>query len=123
MFYHFPEHTHAVARQHYERPYASAIAARAGDIVFPVTGTAPETDIMGWTWCRAADGREGWVPDAWCIVEGSGWRLLRDFDAMELSVSAGDRLRLIHSESGFVFVETMCGATGWLPDAVLELAG
>jgi hypothetical protein len=122
MFYLFTSPTQAIARLSYERPYPAAIAARAGEIVVPVTDNPPETDFLGWTWCRGADGREGWVPDAWCVVESGGWRLLRDFDAMELSVAAGDRLRLIHSESGFVFVETTDGATGWLPDAVLELA-
>ncbi|MCU0882478.1 MAG: hypothetical protein MUF14_07410 [Hyphomonadaceae bacterium] len=122
MFYQFPAKTYATARQAYERPYETAIMARAGETVVPKTDNPPETDFMGWTWCRAADGREGWVPDAWCEVETGGWRLRRDFDAMELSVSAGERLRLIHSESGFVFVETAGGVTGWLPDAVLERA-
>jgi hypothetical protein len=89
--------------------------------VQPVTEGAPVTDIPGWTWCRGPDGREGWVPDGWCVAEDGGLRLTRDFDALELTVAAGDRLRLIHSESGFIFAETVTGATGWVPDAVLVL--
>lgn len=121
MLYPFPHATYAIARVPYRRPYDAPIAARAGELVQPVTDGAPTTDIMGWSYCRGADGREGWVPDAWCVMDAAGWRLVRDFDAMELSASPGDRFRLLLSESGFVFVEAANGDTGWLPDAVLEL--
>jgi hypothetical protein len=122
LLYTFPENTHAVARCDYDRPYDDPIAVRQGDIVHPVTDGSMTTDFIGWTWCTGPDGRAGWVPDSWCEPCPDGWRLLRDFSALEFSTRKGDRFRLIHGESGFVFVENPQGARAWLPDAVLTLA-
>lgn len=76
---------------------------------------------MGWTWCIGSDGRAGWTPDSWCDVTDEGWRLKRDFSALELTVRKGDRLLLLFSESGFVFSESSSGERAWVPDAVLAL--
>lgn len=121
MLYSFPEGTFAVVRSDYDRPYENPISAGKGEIVRPVTDGSMETDFMGWTWCVGADGRAGWVPDGWCARAEDGWRLLRDFSALEFTVREGDRLQLVLSESGFVFAEAANGERAWLPDAVLEL--
>lgn len=120
MLYRFPENTHGVARRAYQRPYPDPIRGRAGDPVKPDTSRA--TDIIGWIWCTGAAGRGGWVPEAWLDMTGEPWRLRRDFDARELTVAVGVKLTLHFSESGFVWVTTADGATGWLPDACVELA-
>lgn len=122
MLYTFPEGTLAIARQDYDRPYADPIAVGSGALVRPVLDGSITTDFLGWTWCIASDGRAGWVPDAWCDRQGDAWRLERDFNALELSVRRGQRLRLLFSESGFVMAGTDSGERGWVPDAVLELA-
>jgi len=121
MLYTFPDHTHALAIADYRRPYADPIAARAGAVVRPLRDGTMTTDFIGWTWCVGADGRAGWVPDSWCDRDSAEWRLLRDFDARELSVRRGQRLRLLFSESGFVMAQTEAGERGWVPDAILAL--
>ena len=121
MLYIFPRNTVAVAIADYDRPYPDPIAARAGEIIMPDAERTGQTDLMGWTWCRGPDGREGWVPNGWVIPEAEGWRLCRDFSALELSVRRCDRLTLDFSESGFVFGRAATGETGWVPDAVLKL--
>jgi len=121
MLYSFPDETYAVARSDYDKPYDNPISVRKGDFVRPVTDGSMETDFMGWTWCIGPDGRAGWVPDSWCEAVEDGWRLLEDFSALEFSVRKGERLRLIFSESGFIFAETERGDRAWIPDAVMEL--
>lgn len=121
MLVSFPEGTFAIVRSSYERPYPNPIAVRAGDDVRPLADGSMTTDFLGWTWCTGPDGRSGWVPDNWCERAGDRWRLLRDFDALELSVTAGERLRVLFSESGFVMAERSTGERGWVPDAILEL--
>ncbi len=105
----------------YDRPYPDPIVVRAGDIVLPDAEQTRQTDFMGWTWCRGPDGREGWVPNGWIIQGAQGWRMRRDFSALELSVRKGDRFTLDFSESGFVFGRVVTGEAGWLPDAVLQM--
>lgn len=121
MLYIFPPDTFVIALRDYDRPYENPIAVSKGDLVRPVTDGSMETDFMGWTWCLGPDGRGGWTPDSWCQPAEGGWWLERDFSALELSVKAGDRLRAIYSESGFLFCETASGDRAWLPDAVAKL--
>ena len=119
MLYRVPQGTRGIVRKPYERPYADPISAKAGDPVTPDLGRT--TDLIGWIWCTAADGRGGWVPEAWLDRTGDPWRLRRDFNALELTVAAGARLTLQFSESGFLWVTTEGGETGWVPDACVEL--
>ncbi len=121
MFYTFPEGTTAVVIADYDRPYPDPIAVRAGDLIRPDLERTKETDFLGWTWCRGPDGREGWVPNGWVTRGADGWRIRRDFSALELSVRKGDRMTLDFSESGFVHGRRTDGEVGWLPDAVVEL--
>lgn len=122
MLFTFPPESFAVAISDYDRPYEDPIDVKAGDLVRPVTDGTMETDIMGWTWCVGPDGRAGWTPDSWCRPMGESWQILRDFSALELTVRKGDRLRLLYSESGFLFCETGAGECAWVPDAVMALA-
>ena len=121
MLYLFPSATLGIVRRKYDRPYDDPISVEKGEIVHPVADGSMETDFLGWTWCTGSDGRSGWVPDSWCEVTDAGWRLLRDFSALEFSVDVGERLQLILGESGFVFARRATGETAWVPDAVLEL--
>lgn len=121
MLFVFPPETNGRVQEDYKRPYENPIAASAGSFVQPVLDGSVTTDFMGWTWCIGEDGRAGWVPDNWCERGNDKWRLIRDFDAIELTVRQGDRLKLIYSESGFVMAETASGERGWVPDAILFL--
>ncbi len=119
MLYRFPEGTRGIVRRAYTRPYPDPIRGKAGDAVTPDLGKT--TDLFGWIWCSGPEGRGGWVPEAWIDRTAQPWRLRRDFNALELSVAAGDRLWIKFSESGFLWVTTERGETGWVPDACVEL--
>ena len=80
-----------------------------------------KTDVLGWTWCDASDGRGGWVPDAWFDDNGTQWVARSDYSALELTVAPGDRFEALMSESGFVLCRSETGEVGWVPDGVLAL--
>jgi hypothetical protein len=119
MLFVFPPDTFGIVVLDYDRPYENPLAVKRDDIVHPVTDGVMKTDLLGWVWCQAPDGRAGWVPQQWFEQTAEGWRALRDFSALELTVKAGDRLRLLYSESGFLFCETTSGARGWVPDGAV----
>ncbi|WP_176085021.1 SH3 domain-containing protein [Martelella sp. HB161492] len=119
MYYIFPKGTFVVALRRYQRFYDDPLAVKAGEAVITLGGK--ETDIEGWSWCRGADGREGWVPDSWLAEKDGGQIALRDYNALELSVVPGDRLELLFSEGGYLFCRNPDGKTGWLPDGIMRL--
>lgn len=121
MLYVFPPDTIVLAICDYDRPYDDPLAVRCGDVVSAVTDGIKKTDILGWTWCVGQDGRTGWAPTSWLKPADDGWRLTRDFSALEFTVRRGDRLRALHSESGFLFCEARNGERAWVPDAVMAL--
>lgn len=119
MFYRFPEATRGVVRRAYLRPYPDPIRVKAGAVVTPDTSRI--TDVVGWVWCKDADGRSGWVPEAWIDRSSGVCRMRSDFDALELTVTPGDRLILHFSESGFLWVTDEKNESGWVPDGCVAL--
>jgi SH3-like domain-containing protein len=121
MLYVFPADTQAAAIRAHRRPYPDPIAVAAGAEVSLDPARTATTDIPGWAWCKAADGREGWVPEAWLDTQDGRLRLRRDFSTLELDLDPGEMVALLFSESGFVFCRKADGTEGWVPDAVLAL--
>lgn len=97
----------------YNRPYANPIAVAAGEPVTP--DFAKSTDIGGWVWCTAKDGRSGWTPRDWLAESDGVWRVTRDFNAIELTVVPGEMLDVAFRESGFFWAARPNGETGWIP--------
>jgi hypothetical protein len=121
MLFVFPPQTVAIVAMPYQRPYEDPISLKAGDRVLIDPDKTKETDILGWSWCTGPDGRQGWVPTAWMTHQDGAWQIVRDFSALELTLTVGDRVTLHHGESGFVFVTHENGSVGWVPDACLQL--
>lgn len=103
----------AVVIKAYERPYDNPISVSAGEPVTPDFGKT--TDVAGWVWCIAEDGRAGWTPERWLVQRGGAWLLGRDFNAIELTVAPGAVVDVALEESGFFWVTTESGERGWIP--------
>ena len=97
----------------YARPFDDPIAVSANDPVTPDFDRP--TDIPGWVWCTAVDGRGGWTPRTWLERKGGAWRIDRNFNAIELTVVPGEVLEVVLEESGFFRVVKPDGETGWVP--------
>ena len=100
----------AIVTQAHTRSYDNPIGFSRGD---PVTLTGRSDVWAGhvWVWAMGPDGREGWIPPS-CVVNGIA---LRDYSARELTVSEGDVLRVVSSESGWCWCVDKGGLSGWVP--------
>ncbi len=111
----------AVVVKPYERPYENPISVAAGDAVVP--DFDKRTDIAGWVWCTAEDGRAGWTPRNWLLQAGDAWRIDRAFNAIELTVVPGEVLDTVFEESGFFRARKENGETGWIPCENVSVIG
>ncbi len=103
--------------------YPYAVRLSSGE---PVAILKSDSEFPGWVWCRASDGKEAWIPEAFIEPMGESaseaaadelgrGRMRRDYDSTELTVAAGERLVLIEEESGWFWAEDSLGRRGWIP--------
>lgn len=82
-----------------------------------VTVVAHDTEWPAFVWCTSASGKGGWVPERYLRILGAeGWAL-REYNARELTVAAGERLLLLDEEGGWYWAENALGDRGWVPAA------
>jgi hypothetical protein len=74
-----------------------------------------ESEWPGWIWCTAPDGQSGWVPESYVARRGDRARVLRGYDASELSVRAGEEVAAGIEESGWIWCTNQEGQVGWVP--------
>ncbi|CAG0976845.1 hypothetical protein ANAEL_01502 [Anaerolineales bacterium] len=97
----------------YQAPYPDPIQAKAGDEV--VIDSEKKTGIRGWVWCANSAGKGGWVPAKYIEVNGNRGRMLCDYNAIELTIHAGEKLTVHKEESKFYWVTNRTGQQGWVP--------
>ena len=102
----------------YDAPFPDPLRGRAGERL--CTDRSKATDIPGWIWCTAADGRSGWVPESYLRDDGANAFLLRDDDAIELTVRTGAVLVIHAEEGGFCWTTNADGRRGWVPTTCLR---
>jgi hypothetical protein len=101
----------------HDAAYPEPLTLRAGE---RVRYERRETEWKGWLWCTSDAGMTGGVPDAWLELDGPVAVARRDYCARELTVRPGTVLTGSLIESGWLWVTTEAGATGWVPLSVLE---
>jgi len=103
---------YVVARE-YRCAYDEPLTLRRGDIV---RCEQRDSEWPGWLWCDDGRGRGGWVPESWVQRDAADrCTLLRDYCAAELTVSIGDVLEVLFTESGWAWARGAHGGTGWVP--------
>ncbi len=103
----------------HQRSYEHPIIGRAGD---GVKLCRPDADAPGWTWCtHDRTGRAGWTPDAYLArtADPSVAFLTCNYDATELTVQIGDRVRPSYSIAGWTWCLDSDGGEGWVPEGKL----
>lgn len=101
----------------YRSPFPNPLLLPAGG---RVAVTDKETEYEGWLWCTDPAGVSGWVPQSYLARQGDSAVLLRDYDATELTVSAGEELLVSESESGWYWCIRPAGESGWVPAEHVE---
>src|SRR5262245_7132668 len=99
----------------YTRQYDDPIVATKGERVAAGKRETWSTDPDSWVWCTGAAGKSGWVPEAFLEIEGDTAIFQRDYSALELSVTVGERLTGFEQAAGWVWSENAAGARGWVP--------
>lgn len=102
----------------YQSPYADPLRLAHGD---RVTILPRPSEWPGWLWCRDANGKTGWAPEAFLSRTDAEARLARDYDAVELSVEPGETIRPVLELAGWVWGTDDRGKTGWVPRDHLEI--
>ena len=106
----------AQVRHGYQIQYADPISVRAGE---SLTVGRVDNDFPGWRWCRAADGRQGWVPVEFLSSEEPQTTILKDYSASELQVAPGEEVTVEDARHGWLLVRNVKGECGWIPGECL----
>lgn len=99
----------------YQRYYPDPISLVAGERV-RVTKQDLWDGVHSWLWCINDAGKEGWTPEAYLSRHGEYATCTQAYSAWELSVTEGDVLQTLKSESGWFWCENAQGEQGWVPE-------
>jgi hypothetical protein len=107
----------AVVCTEWEATYADPLTGRVGEGIEATDRMEDWHATSGWTWrwCRDGRGREGWVPEALLVVNGTVAILREDYDAHEMTVLVGARVTVVRELAGWARCHTADGASGWVP--------
>ncbi len=104
--------SNAIATSDYEAAYPHPISVKKGD---PVAVGKQDTEWPGWVWCTDRGGVEGWVPEQYLERLDDRGKMLRDYNAIELSIRQGERLTLGEEANGWFWATNEQGQSGWVP--------
>jgi uncharacterized protein YgiM (DUF1202 family) len=79
-----------------------------------------DNEFPGWRWCRAEDGREGWVPIELLSNEAAEAIVLHDYSARELAVRPGEEVVVEEARHNWLLVRNARGDRGWIPERNTE---
>lgn len=102
------------------RGYDDPLRVRKGAVV-RITKRELWDDRHPWVWGIADDGREGWIPEEFVEQFDERATLLRDYNAIELTVALGDNLIIIDEANGWYWAQNRRRETGWVPVACVAL--
>jgi len=77
-------------------------------------------EFPGWKWCKAPDGREGWIPVELLSNEGPEATVLQDYSARELAVQPGEEVTVEDARHNWVLVRNARGERGWIPASHID---
>lgn len=107
-----------VTKKH-ARSFEVVPRVRAGDVVRFIRD---DPKNPGWFFGKSAEGIEGYFPAAWFDIfrESETAKARREYDAMELTVNAGEVLEELETAAGWYFVRAADGRIGWVPEENIE---
>ena len=101
----------------WQQSYSTPFAGYEGEQVTPsyeaVAGVEGERE--DWIWVKDQRGMSGWVPEAFLVKKETGFSLLRDFNAVELTVHPGEQINVSEEVGGWAWCMNAYGKSGWVP--------
>jgi len=102
----------------YDRSRENPVAGERGEELR--VGRSDDWAGHAWRWCTDSRGRQGWVAEEALDVRDGHAVLCRDFDAIELTVSKGERVVGSDVMAGWLWATDAGGTSGWIPLEVVE---
>ena len=96
----------------YPSAYPEPFLVQPGDVL---TAGDRESEWPGWVWCTNQHGVSRWLPEAYLQRKDDQCIVLRDYEATELTVRAGEEVLAGEAESGWVWCTNKKGRSGWVP--------
>jgi len=106
--------------QDYQSPYPEPIFFREGEKVIVGQEFIDDPDWKDWVWCKGRNNNEAWIPKQYLEIEMNTGRFVTDYNALELSVAAGEMVKVYETINGFGMTEKQNGERGWVPLRNLE---
>lgn len=104
----------------YHTSYPDSIRFRKGEAVTIEPEYAEDPAWKDWFWCTGENGLQAWAPKQYLKIDGTIGVLLKDYDACELNLQAGEILTGDQILNGFVLAKNHSGERGWAPLNHLE---
>jgi hypothetical protein len=105
----------------YESPYPHPLIFHKGEIVKIGEEFSDDPDWKDWVWCESANGVKAWAPKQFLEISKDEGTFTRDYNAMELSLTVGEVLKVDEIVNGFGMAEKVDGERGWAPIKILIL--
>jgi hypothetical protein len=103
----------------YQAEFSDPIAVEAGEMFAVSIRTSAWENNPAWIWVWCTDQREksGWVPKNIIQMEADGQTgsIPVAYNAIELTVAAGQELTIEQEESGWYWCSDQQGTHGWVP--------
>ena len=101
--------------QDYRSPYPGPIIFHKGEQVVVGKEFSEDPDWRDWVWCEGQQGNKAWAPNQYLKTEAGRGVFQNEYNALELSVSAGETLKVYEVVNGFALAEKSNGKLGWVP--------
>lgn len=105
----------AIVTKDHRSEYTAPFFVRAGTILI---AEEKESEWEGWVWCRTPDNVYKWYPQGYIkelVEKPSQFELIRDYNAKEIPVKAGEKVTIQFEESEWAWVLDQEGNEGWVP--------
>jgi uncharacterized protein YgiM (DUF1202 family) len=100
--------------------YSDPIEIASGEKVSVIR---EDDEYPGWKWCKAPNGREGWIPIELLSNEGTEAIILQAYSARELAVLPGQEVTVEDARHSWLLVRNAQGERGWIPERNTEPVG
>jgi hypothetical protein len=110
----------ATVTESYETVYKNPIKLKAGESV-KIEKRETNPDWLGWVYCLDSRGIAGWVSEKYLNELGEIAIAIKDYDATELTATAGEQLKIYYEEFGWCWSRNKNGVKGWIPSKNLKV--
>jgi hypothetical protein len=106
----------------YQRQFEDPIVFQAGERVrVTKRETWDDDDRYPWLWCINAEGKAGWTPESFIVMEGEEGVTQRAYSALELTVAVDELVQVGEEAAGWYWVTNEQGQQGWVPISHIAL--